>query len=463
MSYDLAVIGGGPGGYVAAIRAADLGASVCLIERDALGGTCLNRGCIPSKVILHAAKLYTSLQDGEKLGLLTSDVQLDYARLARHKDEVVSRLNKGVSSLLKARKVAVVQGTAQITAKRQITVDTGSEKTEIEADKIIVATGSEPARIPVFPFDGTHVITTNEALRWEVLPASIIIVGAGATGAEFASALRDFGVEVYLVELLDQILPGLDTDVATEITRAFKKKGIQIRTGAKIESMTVEDGVVKAKAGDEDLSAEVAMICTGRALNTQGVWDESVSIETEGPCVAINEHCQTSAPNIYAIGDITGKSLLAHAASRQGIVAAEHAMGRDAVMDYRLIPGCVYTDPEAASVGLTEEQAREGGRKVRSAKFPFQALGKSQAQGETAGFVKIVADDGTGEILGAHIVGYKATEMIGEASMAIRLEATVEELAETIHAHPTLAEAFAEAADLFLGHPIHTVAPRPRG
>jgi dihydrolipoamide dehydrogenase len=460
MNYDIAVIGAGPGGYVAAIRAAQLGAKVCVIERKVLGGTCLNRGCIPSKVLLHAAKLYAETREGRKYGLVASDLRLDYGLLAQQKNTVVDRLNKGVAALLKANKVTVVEGTGRLTGKRQVTVQTGSGETVVEAAKTIVATGSEAGRPAIFPFDDRHVITTDEALRWESLPASVLIVGAGASGCEFASALRDFGTEVCLVELLGQVLPGLDPDVSAELARSFEKKGIRVRTGTKLESMTVESGRVKAKAGNEVLEADVAIICTGRALNTQGLGLVELSIRMDGKAIATNEHCQTSVPNIYAIGDNTGKSLLAHVAMRQGIVAAEHAMGKDVSMDYRLIPGCVYTDPEIATVGLTEAQAKEQGRKVRAAKFPFLALGKAQAVDEPTGFVKIVADEETDGIHGVQIVGGKATEMIAEAAMAIRLEATVSVLAETIHAHPTLSEALPEAAEVFHGQAIHTVGPR---
>jgi len=462
MDYDVAVIGAGPGGYVAAIRAAQLGGNVCVVEKNTLGGTCLNRGCIPSKALLHVAKLCASVRGGEKFGLTVSDLCLDYSRLTQYKDAVVGRLNRGVAALLKANNVTVIEGVGRLTGKRQVTVGTGSGETVLEVGKIILATGSEVGRAPVFPFDDQYVITTDEALRWDRLPGRVLIVGAGASGCEFASALRDFGAEVCLVELLDQVLPGLDPDLAAELTRAFKKKGVDVRTGTRIESMTVQDGRVLAKAGDDTLEADVAIICTGRALNTGELGLEELSIRMDGKAIAINEHCQTSEPNIYAIGDNTGKSLLAHVAMRQGIVAAEHALGKDSTVDYALIPGCVYTEPEVASVGLTEAAARESGRKARSAKFPFMALGKAQAIGESEGFVKIVADEETDEVLGVQIIGPKATEMIAEATMVIRLEGTVEELAGTMHAHPTLSEAFPEAAELFLGQAIHTIAPRKK-
>lgn len=456
MSYDVAVIGAGPGGYVAAIRAAQSGGKVCVIEKNELGGTCLNRGCIPSKVLLHAAKLYSSFQKAGTFGI-TGNIELNYAQLAKHKDEILGRLNNGITALLKNRKITVIQGTARLTGKREITVEHGDAMTKVQSDKIIIATGSEVARLPVFPFDGKHVITSDEALRWESLPSEIIIVGAGATGCEFASALSDFGVKVHLVELLDQVLPGLDPDVSKELARAFKKKGVDVRTGTKIVSMKVEDGKVRAVAGDETIEADVAMISTGRKLNSAALGLDGLSIEINGSSIAVNEHCQTSVPNIYAVGDITGQSLLAHAASRQGIVAAEHAMGKNTAMDYSLIPSCIYTAPEVASVGLTEAQASENGSQVKTAKYPFIGLGKSQVLGEGAGFVKIVADEKTSQILGVQIVGYNATELIGEAAIAIRLEATVEELAETIHPHPTLSEAYMEAAELFLGQPIHAM------
>jgi dihydrolipoamide dehydrogenase len=456
MSYDVAVIGAGPGGYVAAIRAAQAGGNVCVIEKNELGGTCLNRGCIPSKALLHAAKVLSSVRKAEDFGI-KGDVELDYAQLAKHKDIIIGRLNKGVAALLKNRKVTVIQGTGKLTGKREITVERDDAETVVEANKIIIATGSEVGRLPVFPFDGQHVITSDELLRWESLPSEIIIVGAGASGCEFASALSDFGVKVHLVELLDQVLPGLDSDVSKDLTRAFKKKGVQVRTGTKIDSISVENGKVKAVTGDETIEADVAMISTGRALNTQSLGLDDLNIEVDGSSIVINEHCQTSVPNIYAVGDNTGRSLLAHVASRQGIVAAEHAMGESTSMDYSLIPSCIYTAPEVASVGLTEAQASESSIEVKTAKYSFLGLGKSQVLGEGAGFVKIVGDEKTSQILGVQIVGYNATELIGEAAVAIRLEATVEELAETIHPHPTLSEAYMEAAEAFLGQPIHAM------
>ncbi len=454
MDYDLAVIGAGPGGYVAAIRAVQLGGKVCLIERNTLGGTCLNSGCIPSKVLLHTAKLLSSVKDAEDLGIVVSGLELDYTRLAQRKDVVIQRLNKGLTSLLKARKVDVIQGTARLTGNRQVTVSGDGGETVLDVPKIILASGSEVARPALFPFDGETVITSDEALKWESLPQSILVVGGGPTGCELASAFRDFGAEVHLVELLDQLLPGSDADVAKDFSRAFKKKGIDVRTGAEINSLNVEDGKALARMGDETLETDVAIVCTGRQLNTSMGLEET-GIELDGHCVVINDHCQTSVPNIYAIGDISGKALLAHVASRQGAVAAAHAMGSEAAMDYRIIPGCVYTDPEVATVGLTEAEAAETGHPVKSAKFQLQMLGKSQVLNELTGFLKIVGDEETGEILGVHIVGAHATDLIGEAVLAMRLEATVEELAETIHAHPTLSEAYTEAAEIFLGFPIH--------
>lgn len=462
MDYDVAVIGAGPGGYVAAIRAAQLGARVCIIEKGALGGTCLNRGCIPSKILLHAAKLFSSLRKAEELGISAASVGLDFSKLFQRKETILGRLQKGIGSLLKSGKITIVQGSARLSGRRQITVSDAATEIQVQASKIILATGSEAARPPLFPFDGAHVVTSDEVFEWKELPRRLLVVGAGPTGCEMASAFRDFGSEVQLVEVMEHVLPGLDAEVARDLTRALTKRGVIVRAAAKVESMAVEGADVKAMVAGEAVSAEVAVICTGRKLNSSGLGLEALGVEMQGAAIRINEHCQTSVPGVYAVGDVTGKGLLAHLASRQGLVAAGHAMGRAEVVDYRAIPGCVFTDPEVAFVGLTEEQAQKEGRKTRSVKFPFQNLGKSQVLDEGFGFLKIVGDGGTGEILGVHIVGPHATELIAEAALAMRLEATVSELSETLHAHPTLSEAYLEAAELYSGLPVHAVqASRP--
>ncbi|MDP6503453.1 MAG: FAD-dependent oxidoreductase, partial [Planctomycetota bacterium] len=340
------------------------------------------------------------------------------------------------------------------TGKRQVSVTGADGETVLDVPKIILATGSEPARPGAFPFDGEKVITSDEALRWQQPPASLLIVGGGATGCEFASAMSDFGVEVHIVEMLPQLLPFADPDIALDLQRAFKKRGIKTHTSTKIESMTAAQNVV-ADLGDQQIEAEVALVCAGRKMNTGGLGLEELGIEMEDSSIQINDHCQTSQESIYAIGDITGKVLLAHVASRQGTVAAEHAMGANTSMDYAAIPGCVFTDPEVAFAGMTREAAEAEGRNVKEAKFPFQMLGKSQVVGELTGFLKMIGDAQTNQVLGVHIIGPHATELIGEGVLAIRLEATVEDLAETVHAHPTFSEAYLEAAELYLGHPIH--------
>lgn len=458
MEYDVAILGAGPGGYVAAIRAAQLGGKVCLVEKGALGGTCLNRGCIPSKILLHGAKLYSSIRKAEGLGISAPAVNLDYSRIFQRKETVLGRLQKGIGALLRAGKISVLEGTARLAGRRQIVVASSSGETAVGASKVILATGSEAARPGAFPFDGKHVITSDEVFAWQELPGSILVVGGGPSGCELASAFRDLGAQVHLIEMLEQLLPGQDGDVSKELNRAFTRRGISVRTGVKIESMAVNGGRVRAVAGGESIDSDVAILCTGRKLNTAGIGLEALGVEMQGSTIVVNEHCQSNVPNIYAVGDITGKGLLAHLASRQGIVAASHAMGHEAAVDYRAVPACVFTDPEVAIVGITEAQAQQEGRKVKSVKYPFQALGKSQVLDEGAGFLKMVAEEGTGEILGFHIVGAHATELIGEATLALRLEATVEELAETLHAHPTLGEVYLEAAEMFLGLPIHAVA-----
>jgi len=452
--FDVVVIGGGPGGYVAALRAAQLGKQTALVERDALGGVCLNRGCIPTKALAHAAEVYHQARDGARFGIKAEGLSLDFSVMQSYKNSVVERLRNGVAFLLKRAGVEVVKGTGRLAGRKRVEValDDGGHK-RFDAEKIIIATGSEPARPEWIPFDGERVLTSDDALRLERLPASVFVLGGGYIGCEFASIFAQLGCHVTVVEMLERLLPPMDSEIGSEIARALKKLGVKVHTATRMESLEARaDGVVAKLSDGQSVEADVALVCVGRRLLSDNLGLEEAGVETADGHIAIDEHCETTAAGIYAIGDVTGKMLLAHVASAQGLVAAEHACGHQARMDYRSIPAAVFTNPEVGSVGLTEAEAGEG---ARAAKFPLQALGRAVAMGETSGFAKIVADAETGQVLGVHLVGPHASDVVAEAAVAVRLEATVRELAATVHAHPTLPEALLEAAHAWLGEAIH--------
>ena len=452
---DVAIVGGGPGGYVAALRAAQLGARTCVIEERELGGTCLNRGCIPTKSLLESARIYTEVQKGEQFGVSIQGASIDFAQAALRKNEVVGRLRGGVESLLKAAGVGVLAGRGSVLDAKVVAVS-GSQEQEISASKIILASGSKPARPGFFPFDDDKVITSDEILQWIELPESLLIVGAGAVGVEFACIFAAFGVKVTLVEMMEQVLPGMDPDVARELYRALRRKRVVVHTGTKIERLEIRNqGIAAEVSQGETIEAEKALISVGRQPCSQDLGLEALDIVLERGFIEIDEHLRTNIDNIYAIGDVTGKNLQAHLASRQGEVAVENALGEEKVVNYDVVPACVFTEPEIGVVGLTEAQALERGVEVKVGKFPFTASGKAQVLGETAGFVKIVGDGKSGQILGVHIIGPRATDLIAIGVLAIELEATMESLAETVFAHPTISEAVKEAAEDWLGRAIH--------
>ena len=455
--YDVAVIGSGPGGYVAALRAAQLHKQACVIERDAVGGVCLNRGCIPTKALAHSAEVFALAKHAASLGIQTGEVSVDFAKVQANTAAVVSRLTRGVAGLLKRAGVTVLAGTGRLAGRKKVAVklNEGGEEA-VDADKIILATGSEPAKPQAIPFDGKRIVTSDEALKLTTLPASVLILGGGYIGCEFASILAQFGAEVTVVEMLERLLPNLDADVAAEITKALKRLKVKVHTATKMESIAAGEGGVTAKLSDgSSVEADLALICVGRRLSSADIGLEEAGVKVEKGAIVTDEHCETTAAGVYAIGDVTGKMLLAHVASAQGIVAAEHAAGQNARIDYRCVPAAVFTNPEVGTVGMTEADAAAAGLKARAARFPLQALGRAVAMGETAGFAKIVADEATGQVLGVHLVGPHASDVLGEAAAAVRLEATAAELAKAIHAHPTLPEAIMEAARAWLGQGIH--------
>jgi len=456
MEHDVVVIGAGPGGYVAAIRAAQLGGRVALAEERELGGVCLNRGCIPTKALVASVHALRVARSGGEYGFRADDVAPDFGGMARRKDRVVAGLRKGVASLLKRNKVEVIEGRGRLLDRRTVEVQRKDGTISLRTRNVILATGSEPLRPKGFPFDGERVITSDEAIELTELPASVIIVGGGYIGAEWASILSGLGVEVTIVEMMDQLLPRSDGDVARELLRAFKKSGVKVFLGTRAEAVNVGTSAVTCRlTGGETISAEKMLVCIGRAIRSADLGLEEAGVRTEGGAIVVDDHCRTSAPGIYAIGDVTGKLMLAHVASRQGIVAAECAMGHETTADLRVVPACVFTDPEIAAVGRTATECRADGVEVREASFPFAALGMAHALGDTRGFVKIVGEAKSGVVLGVHIIGSHASALIGEAALAMTMEATVEEFAATIHAHPTLPESLMEGADKWLGRAIH--------
>lgn len=451
------IIGGGPGGYVAALRAAQLGKRVVLIEKEKLGGTCLNRGCIPTKTVLRSAHLLMEMRRAAEFGVEIDSYRLNVDRLMARKRAVVDRLRSGVQALLRRAGVEVISGRGVIVGPNEVMIEGTDEK--VLAEAIIIATGSVPKALPVGEA-GRDYVLSDWALEFDSVPNSVVVVGGGAVGVEYVTIFAALGAEVYLVEILPEILPGTDKEIVGVLRQVLAEMGVKVLTGTsvvKIESGTDTKRVlVKGEGGKEsELAAEYVVVAVGRVPNTEGLGLECVGVETTNGWVTVDEALCTSVPGIYAIGDVVGGYLLAHVASHQGIVAAENVAGAGKKMDYRYVPRCIFTMPEIASIGLTEEEASERYGQVTTASFPFAANGKALADGESRGFVKLVADKKYGEILGVHMIGPQASQLIGEALMLTGLEGTVHELAHIIHPHPTLTEVLMEAAHKLLGRPIH--------
>ncbi|MEQ8190172.1 MAG: dihydrolipoyl dehydrogenase [Candidatus Eremiobacterota bacterium] len=439
--YDLTVLGGGPGGYVAAIRAAQLGSNVCLIEEREVGGTCLNRGCIPTKAILASADLYRHMVKAEEFGLKADNVTFNFSRIIERKNRVVENLRNGILKLIKDRKITLVKGRGILLNKNEIEV-TGQET--VKSNKIILATGSEPL-IPGI-FNSKKSITSDDALTMTEMPESIIIAGGGYLGCEWAVIFKTFGSDVTVVEMMKNIVPTEDIQISRFLQTFMQKQGIKIMTGAKI--LEVKDGeeIEAHIEGGKVIKAKKMLVSLGRKLNTRNLGFEGAGITFEREAVTVDETMRTSVEGIYAIGDITGKKLLAHVASAQALVAAENACGHKKTMiDYNLIPGCIYTSPEVASVGMTEQKATELGIKCIKSRFPFAANGKAGCIGETDGFVKIIAKEEDHKILGIHIIGARATELIGGAATIISQGLSAKEALKTVYPHPTLSESLMEA------------------
>ena len=462
-TFDLTVIGSGPGGYVAAIRAAQLGLKTALVEKyPALGGTCLHIGCIPTKALLHSAEVLETARTAARFGVKTSGVTLDLAGVHKHKSDVIRRQAKGVEFLMKKNGITVVQGVGRLKGPKQVEVSGGAGGAQTIATRnILLATGSVPKMLPDLKVDGTRVITSNEALGLEFVPKSLIILGAGAVGVEFASIYSRFGSSVTMVEMLPRVLPLEDEEVSAEMQKAFRKRGIEIRVGTKVESVKVgakgvEVQVRSEKGGAETLKAEMLLVAVGRRPLTDGLGLEGTKVELDRGYVKVDARMRTGDPSIYAIGDLIPTPAYAHTASHEGIVAAEAIAGREPEpIDYDQIPNCTFSDPEVASIGLTEAIAKARGHKVRIGRFPLPVLGKGRILDLQEGFVKLVGDERYDELLGIHIIGGHATDLIGEGATALRLEATVEDLFHAIHPHPTLSEGIGEAAMALHARGIH--------
>jgi dihydrolipoamide dehydrogenase len=458
--FDVAIIGGGPGGYVAAIRAAQLGMSAAVIERDKLGGVCLNWGCIPTKALLKNAEVYRTIQHADRWGITVKDVSVDFTKVIRRSRDVATLNSKGVEYLLKKHKIEHVAGTARLLGQGRVSVSRdGKIQETVKANHVIVATGARARSIPGVPIDGKKVIDAAAAMVLPKVPKSMIVIGAGAIGVEFAYFYNAFGTKVTIVEMMPSILPVEDAEISKLLASNFRKNGIEIINGAKVEGVAAGKDVnvtVATAEGKTKLTAEVALMAIGVQGNVENLGLEETGVKTEKGWIVADEFSRTSVPGIYAIGDVAGAPWLAHVASREGVVCVEAIAGKNpAPIDYDNIPGCTYCQPQVASVGMTEERARAEGHELKIGRFPFSASGKARAIGETDGLVKLIFDAKYGELLGAHILGAEATEMIAELGVAKALEATASGIFNTIHAHPTLSEAIMEAAENADGHSIH--------
>jgi dihydrolipoamide dehydrogenase len=467
--YDIVVVGAGTGGYVAAIRAAQLGLEVAVVEKQkALGGTCLLWGCIPTKALLEHAHAFKIIQQANEWGVTIGQgaVGINMAQVQTRKDRIVSGLTKGIEYLFKKNKITWIKGTARLTGNGGVDVFEGEQQTLQARKEIVVATGSSPRSVPGIEIDHKRIITSDEAIHLKEVPKSLVIMGSGAVGVEFASIFRRFGSEVTIVELLPRLVPVEDEAVSAELEKSFRKQGISCHTGAKVTGARVGgDGVdIDVQLADgttKGIHAEYLLVATGRGPVTAGLGVDTVGLQLEKGYIRVDDHYRSNVPGISAIGDVItlggpGHPQLAHVSSAEGILVAERIAGQDIrPLNYDQVPGCTYCDPEIGSVGLTENEAKERGYEVATGTFPFGVLGRAKMAGETEGFVKIVADKKSDELLGVHMIGLRSTELVAEATVALRLESTVEELIRTIHAHPTMAEAVGEAAHAVHGAAIH--------
>ncbi len=472
-TYDLAIIGGGPGGYVAALRAGRYGLKTILIEEKDLGGTCLNRGCVPTKAMLHTGGLLEKAKHAARFGVIVEGAKIDLPAMYAHRDKVVKQLKGGVASLLKAAGVEIVNSRAGFTGPKSLSVGglAGGSSTGdrgIEAENIIIATGSVPAVPPIPGLDSVEYWTSDTLLgTTPEIPESIIILGGGVIGVESATILNDLGAKVTVLEMMDQLLPKTDPDIAALLRKSLKKQGIKVHTGVKVESVSGSDGAVTAtfssEGGKGDVSANILMVATGRKAYAEGLGLENAGVTVERGAVPVDNAMRTNIPGVYAIGDVTGRWQPAHAASAMGLIAVDHITGRKNYTNMDVVPVCVYTRPELSSVGLTEKEASRKGYTTKVGLFRFAGNSKAVISGETDGFVKIVADEETGAVLGGHLIGPEATDLVAEITLAIKSELTLEEIGSTIHPHPTISEAVMEAVHDVEGLSVHKPMSRRKG
>ncbi len=457
---NVVIIGGGPGGYVSAIKAAHLGLKAVLVEKDKLGGVCLNKGCIPTKALVSTAEVLNHIQRAGEFGIQVKDYSFDFPAIMKRKDLITRRLSSGVEQLMKANQVRVVRGEGQIVEPGTVEIfDAEGRKEVIKTKNIIIATGSSVMKLPIPGLDIEGVITSDEALSLSELPSRMIIIGGGVVGIEFACIFKALGVEITVVEMLPRILLPIDEEIARRLTQILKRKGIEILTDCKVKEIKKNNQnlevLVSTSEGEKKLETEKVLLAAGRVPELGNIDVQGLGIELDRRAIKVDEKMRTNIPGIYAVGDVVGKIMLAHVASREGIVAVENISGKEVLMDYRAVPNCVFSTPEVASVGLTEEEARKENDNIKASKFPFMANGKALGMGEIEGMVKIIADGDTLELLGVHILGAHASDLIAEGTLALSMEATAFEIVNTIHAHPTLAETIAEAAEGITSKPIH--------
>jgi len=467
MGTELLVIGGGPGGYVAAIRAAQLGREVTLVEKEELGGICLNHGCIPSKALIHAAQLAYKLPRLNDLGIEVQNLSVDFAKLQGWKEGIVKKLVSGVGQLLKHHNVQVLKGSASFIAPNKVLVESEHGTQAVEFKHAIIATGSCPIELPGFEFDGDVVLSSRHALSLKEIPKELLIIGGGYIGLELGTVFAKLGSQVTVVEMMEQLLPGTDPEPVKVVERRLKELGVTIHLRSKAKSLKKGKGgaklIVESHEGELELEAQKILVCVGRRPNTEGLALERAEVElTEKGFIKVDGELRTSNSRIYAIGDVAGPLMLAHKASHEGLVAAAQVAGQPAGVDWLSVPTVIFTDPEIAYVGLTEAQAREQEYTPIVGKFPFSALGRALTMGEAEGFVKVIADEETKLILGVEIVGPEASDLISEATLAIELGARLDDLALTIHPHPTLPESLREAAEAAMGTAIHILTPKAK-
>jgi len=453
------VIGAGPGGYVAGIRLGQLKKKAMVVERDKPGGICLNVGCIPSKALITASKYYDKLRHGADIGILADNFRVDMPKMQTWKSEVVTKLTSGVKTLLKANGCDYRTGSARLVSRNTVELTEASGKVTIQADNIVIASGSRPIEIPGFKFDGNRIVDSTGALAFDAVPERFVVIGGGYIGIEIGTLYAKLGSKVTVVEALPAILPGNDPDIVQVVARKLKKLGVEVMTGAKAKSWSEQNGraAVVLDVGGKDVTVEAdkVLVAVGRRPNWENLGLEEVGVKVERGFVTVDKRLRTNVPGIYAIGDVAGQPMLAHKASREAEVVAEVIAGHKTEFDARVIPAVIFSDPEVASAGITADEAKQRGRDVKVGKFPFSVLGRAIANADTDGFVKVVIDAGTKEVLGIHVVGNGASDIIAEAALAIEMGALADDLSLTIHAHPTLPEAIMEAAKASLGEAIH--------